>query len=320
MKIVAPARSADMVRALLEAGADEFYCGVEDKTWLQEYGNSVEYNRRGNYGAKANFAGREEWREAVALAAARGKLVALTVNALHIGEQQAALLEPLLDAFAQAGGDAVIITDLSMLEPVKHRGLRVFLSSCAGVTNAACARFYRSLGVARIILPRDLTLADIAQIIAGCPGVEYEAFLINEPCRFADGNCLGLHNTRAGALCRYLDDAPKSYRAFGGELVFSQAEFRRNGQAYATFLRQPCGLCAVYDLMRAGVGALKISGRLLSGTTLARQTALACENIRLAAASADCAAFLAQVRRDDEAACARGGNCYYTPRGGQGGR
>lgn len=54
MKIIVPVKSAEYLQKYRQAGAEEFYGGILDERWHREYGQYIEYNRRGSYAAKAN--------------------------------------------------------------------------------------------------------------------------------------------------------------------------------------------------------------------------------------------------------------------------
>ena len=310
MRIVAPLHRIEDMEKIGASGADEFYFGVQYKPWLAQYGEIIEYNRRGNYGKKANFPTLSDWEQAVRTAAGKGKTATLTVNALRLTSRQIDLIRPLIDRFAKIGGTAVILSEIALIQPVKEAGLHAYLSSCANVKNRYSARFYQSLGVDRIILPRDLTIADIASIRQACPNIQFEAFVLNEPCRFVDGNCLGIHNTKVGSLCCYLDMAPKTYRRFSSHSTFSSEELKENNRAYQRYLKHACGLCALYDLLKAGVDAVKISGRLLTGDHLAKEVQLVKTDLAIAESSQSRTEFFQHISKRNPRYCQTRENCY----------
>lgn len=311
MKIVAPLKDAASVPLLADRGADEFYCGVRFGAWFAKYGDSLEYNRRGNYGGEANFQNPDALAEAVDASKRRGKGISLTANALRVSSAQAAMLEPLFSDFRQMGGSAVIVSDVSLMRPAKRQGLKVTLSSCATVASVSAAKFFEALGADRIILPRDVTLDDIREIVAACPGVEFEAFVMNDPCRFCDGNCLGLHHTRFGSLCSFLDDVKKQYVYFKGMSAFPEEALRSNEADYRGLFREACGLCALYDLLACGVHAVKIAGRLCSPELIAGQITQIRNDMDAALRCGSRKEFLAKVRAGTGCEEKSRPNCYY---------
>jgi collagenase-like PrtC family protease len=135
----------------------------------------------------------------------------------------------------------------------------VHLSSVATSTNAASARFFRELGISRIILPRHLTLAEIDRCVID--GVSFEAFLINDGCVFEEGLCATTHD--AGTFCLADGDGLKDMPP-GILDRYAFWKWVQNNCGCNTsngFPLGPCGLCAIPRLQAAGVGSLKVVGR-----------------------------------------------------------
>ena len=61
MKLIVPIKNSKYLDTFIECGADEFYGGYIDSEWEHIYGRFIEYNRRGNYGKKANFESEDEF-------------------------------------------------------------------------------------------------------------------------------------------------------------------------------------------------------------------------------------------------------------------
>jgi len=310
MNIVVPVKKSDSMQPLINSGADEFYCGVLYDAWIKKYGNSIEFNRRGNYGKKANFQTLEDLCKAVTIAKKNHKNISLTANALRINTAQSDLLEPLFLEFKQAGGSSVIISDINLIKPVKRTGLNVTLSSCATVNNIYTARFYQNLGVNRIILPRNITLADMKEIIYGCPNMEFEAFLMNDPCRNVDGNCLGIHHTCYGSFCSFMDDLQKRYVYFFKGNKFSEKELQQNEKDYQHLFKKACGLCALYDLMNCQVSALKLAGRISSPDLISSQIIQIKKYMKIAEQCTSRKQFI-NIIQEMSGLCDNKSNCYY---------
>src|SRR6185369_16400631 len=156
MKILAPLRDAQEVSALLEAGADEFFCGVTP---------ADRGERR-----SAGVSGLAEFEKIVALSENRPVYVAL--NAPYCPPGGAELLAEFGARLLDTGAAGLIVADMDLLLTLVEAGhaSRIHVSSLATCSNAGTAEFFRDLGVARIILPRHLTLSEIEAIII--PGVE----------------------------------------------------------------------------------------------------------------------------------------------------
>ena len=328
MKIVAPIRQLDEIAALARAGADELYCGVTPREWAERFGGASA-NRRpgGNLPSLAALA------EAVELAHRHGVQLSLVLNAQQYSVEQIEFALEIARGYADMGGDAVIASDpgliLALAEAVP--GLRIHVSSVATCRNADGARLYQELGARRLILPRDITLDEAAEIAAAVPDLEIEAFVLNDGCVYEEGSCNTLHLPGAlgGPICldryaydhRHRDGRPLS-PALAARLQENDAAYRRwlwyrfscgftttaEGMPFG-----PCGLCAIPALGRGGIHALKIAGRegpperKLASVRMVRQILDAHER------GESPAAVMTRARdlRPSHEHCATGFMCYY---------
>lgn len=309
MRVLAPVRAPAEVEPLASAGADEFYCGVAPPWWAERCGTAWSSRRDPR---AAGVAGVDELDRIVTLAGTRPVYVAL--NAAHYPGQA---LEGLADfgreLLADHGVGALIVADVELLLALAERGLahRVHVSSLATVTNAAAAGFFRDLGAARIILPRHLTLEEIGAAVV--PGVEFEAFALNDGCVFEEGLCATTH--ALGPFC--LGDGPGTEGVPGEAL--DRYEFWkwtlsncgcRTSRGYPL---APCGLCAIPALARLGVTSLKVVGREASTERKRASVELAARAVGLARAGAGPEEIRdAVVRlRGARSVCDGARGCYY---------
>lgn len=274
LEIVCPAGTPAALRTAVEAGADCVYCGFRDET-----------NAR-------NFPGlnfdRAEMRNGIEFAHRHGAKVLIAINTFP----RAGDLTPwhrALDDAAAMGTDAVILADIGLLAYAaqRHPDLRLHLSVQAAAASAESIRFYvDAFGVKRVVLPRVLSVAEIAQVNAAIP-CETEVFAFGGLCVMAEGRC-SLSSYATGkspnmhGVC-----SPAShvvYREQGGELVSRLGGFTINRVprdapvAYPTLCKgrfqtafgagylfeEPASLDArriLPELRDAGVKALKIEGR-----------------------------------------------------------
>jgi putative protease len=213
----------------------------------------------------------------------------------------------------EMGIGALIVADLGLLMALAEAGhaKQLHLSSLATSTNAASSRFYKTLGVSRIILPRHLTLAEMERCVIG--GLEFEAFIINDGCVFEEGLCATSHD--AGTFCLADGDGLKNMppKALEHYAFFKWTQNNCGCSSSRGFPLGPCGLCAIPRLRTAGIGSLKVVGREAS---LARKLA----SVKLAAMARDIALNGGEAERIKEATIAlRGGSslcdharaCYY---------
>ena len=274
LELVCPAGTPASLRAAVDAGGDAVYLGFRDET-----------NARNFPGL--NFS-RDELRDGIAYAHDRGAKVLVAVNTYP----RAGNLEPwqrAVDDAARLKADAVILADIGLAAYAAshHPGLRRHLSVQASASNPAAIRFYREeLGVRRVVLPRVLTVEEIAQLNAVIE-VETEVFVFGGLCTMAEGRCtLSSYATpcspnREGvcspaAHVRYVEQGGATGTKLGdftlnvveGEEraaypTACKGRYRVAGQASYLF-EEPASLNALAmlpELVAAGVTALKIEGR-----------------------------------------------------------
>lgn len=176
MELVAPAGTPAALRTAIAVGADVVYCGFRDAT-----------NARNFPGL--NFS-RDELAAGIAHAHAQGAGVYLACNTYpQAGREH--LWRQAVDDAASLGVDAVILADIGLLGHARdrHPDLRLHLSVQASASNEDAIAFYqRHFGVRRVVLPRVLSLADIAALNRRIT-VETEVFAFGGMCVMAEGRC-----------------------------------------------------------------------------------------------------------------------------------
>jgi putative protease len=257
MKILSPLRCVSEVGPLQEAGADEFYCGVAPPGWKKKFGSAWS-NRR--HPDSAGVLNEQALRKIITAAGSIPVHVAL--NSPHYPPGAVQMLAEFGDRLLQDTGiSALIVADMDLLLALIEAGhaAKLHLSSLATSSNAASSRFFKGLGISRIILPRHLTLAEIGQCVI--EGMEFEAFLINDGCVFEEGLCATTHD--AGTFC--LADGDELKDLPPGLLdQYAFWKWTQNNCGCSTskgFPLGPCGLCAIPGLQTAGVRSLKVVGR-----------------------------------------------------------
>ncbi len=176
MELVCPAGTPAALRAAVTAGAHAVYCGFADET-----------NARNFPGL--NFS-REEMAEGIAYAHARGVKVLVAINTFPRAGDQEIWHRAIADA-ATAGADAVILADVGLLAHAAegHPKLRLHLSVQAAAANPDAINLYaEAFSVKRVVLPRVLTLEEIAAINREID-VETEVFVFGGLCVMAEGRC-----------------------------------------------------------------------------------------------------------------------------------
>ncbi len=277
MKILAPLRHSDEVEPLLEAGADEFFCGLTPPDWESRFG-SAWANRRAPQSAGV----RDDADFDRIIARAEGRPVYVALNAPGYPPGAVALLASFGAALLNNGAAGLILADMDLLLALigAGHGSSLHLSSLATCSNAAAATFYRDLGIRRIILPRHLTLNEIEAIVI--PGLEFETFLLNDGCVFEEGLCATTH--AAGAFCTMDGEgdeavSPETWERYAFWKWTLNHCGCRTGNDYPM---GPCGLCAIPRLLRSGIASFKVVGREASLPRKVASVRIAAMSLRLA--------------------------------------
>ena len=283
MELVCPAGTPAALRAAVEAGAHAVYCGFADET-----------NARNFPGL--NFS-RAEMAEGVGFAHRHGARVLVAINTFPRAGQQGLWHRAVADA-AQAGADAVILADVGLLAHAAnaHPGLRLHLSVQAAAANPDAINLYaEAFGVRRVVLPRVLTVAEIAAINREID-VETEVFVFGGLCVMAEGRCslsswaTGLSPNMNGVCSPashvgYADTGTAQEARLGGYLIHRTPKGApvpyptlckgcfTSGVQTGHIFEDPVSLDATHlipALQKAGVRALKIEGRQRSRAYVAQ--------------------------------------------------
>ena len=249
-ELLAPAGSLETLKYAVLYGADAVYCA------LPEFGMRA---------APVNFT-TEELREGCIFAHARGKRVYLTLNTLPTNEELSRLPDAIREA-ADAGADAFIIADLGVLEMAKKYApqVEIHFSTQAGITNYAAATAAYHMGVKRVVLARELSLTDIAQIRDNTPPeLELEAFVHGAMCMSVSGRCLlsSFMTGRSGNRGECAQPCRWKYHLVEEHRPGQYMEIGENSDG--SYILNANDLCTApfLDLIcKAGVDSLKIEGR-----------------------------------------------------------
>jgi putative protease len=176
MELVCPAGTPAALRAAVQAGAGAVYCGFRDGT-----------NARNFPGLNFSVA---EMAEGVRFAHAHGARVLVAINTFaRVGEVD--LWLGAVDAAAACGADAIIASDVAVLDHVasNHPEVNLHLSVQAAAATPEAIGFYaRTFGVRRVVLPRVLSVQEIAALNRNVD-VETEAFVFGGLCVMIEGRC-----------------------------------------------------------------------------------------------------------------------------------
>ena len=323
MAALVPLNNADAIPRLRDAGVGEIYVGFHDEAWDARFG-SAELNRMSGFGREANPFDFDEMCVQLGRVVEAGMRGFVCFNASAYTPDQADYIAcEYFPRIAQAGASGVILSSQALIADARAAGLGAVISTVAGVFNARLAAHYRACGATRIILPRDLSVDEIAGIMTALPDLEYEVFLMRNGCMFSDSHCLGCHRAGNPSLCMSLrtgewDVAPAQA---GPSLpnASDQADFIERARYNEWLLnthyhRRTCGLCALWRFEQLGVAAYKVVGRGDDVDDLVADAGLVVRNAALARTCATEEDYLARMElpRDPQTLCAMQGlSCYY---------
>ena len=254
-EVLAPAGDQQALEAAIAAGADAVYFGVDA------------FNAR----ARARNFAIDTLAETVRLLHKSRVKAHLTLNTL-VFDAELAAWSTLVRAAHDAGVDAVIVQDLGAVGLVRRIApdLRIHASTQMTCTDAASVEFAASLGADRVVLARELSLADIAQI-ASATSVELEVFVHGALCVAYSGQCLtseaiGGRSANRGA-CAQACRLPY-------ELVVDGVLKDLGERAYLLSPQDLEASAAIPQLIELGVRSFKIEGRLKGPEYVAATTRL----------------------------------------------
>lgn len=235
-ELLAPAGNLEIFKGVIESGADAVYVGGS------------------MFGARAyanNFT-EEELLEAIDFAHLRGVKVYLTVNTLIKNSEFSKLYDYLLPYYKR-GLDAVIVQDIGVVKAIHEYfpSLEIHTSTQMTVTGADGVRFLSQFGVTRVVMAREVSLAEMKRIHEET-GMELEAFVHGALCYSYSGQCLfsSILGGRSGNRGRCAQPCRLPYTVEGKK------------DEYILSLKDMCGIKALDKLHDAGVYSLKIEGRM----------------------------------------------------------
>ena len=252
-ELLSPAGDLDKMRFGIAYGADAVYMAG---------------TRFGMRAAATNFDD-NALREGIAYAHAHGVKCYITVNIMPSNRDLPAL-PAYLELLQDVGADALIIADVGVLRMARRYAPRVpvHISTQTSILNHEAANYWADEGAERIVLARELSLEEIAEIRAKTPKeLEIEAFVHGAMCISYSGRCL-LSNYMTGR------DSNRGACAQPCRYQYALMEEKRPGEYFPVFedekgtyimnSRDMCMIDHLDDLMDAGVDCLKIEGRAKS--------------------------------------------------------
>ncbi len=250
-EILAPAGDFTCLAAAIAAGADAVYFGLGT------------FNMRSRSGINFKVEDLPE------IARRCGKVKRyLTLNAIMF-EGEKSMVEEMIVA-AKPYVDAFIVSDWGVVELCKKHGCDFHISTQMSTSNSAAVKFLLSQGAKRVVLARECTLAEVAEIIK-TTGAEVECFVHGAQCVAESGRCLMSHEAFGKSACRGECHQPCRRRFLLKAIdLYEDAEGRPVHESDTAFIVQGrtvlsakdlCSLGFIEELMAAGIASFKIEGR-----------------------------------------------------------
>ncbi|MCL2018272.1 MAG: U32 family peptidase [Oscillospiraceae bacterium] len=234
IEILAPAGGTEALKAALYAGADAVYLGL--------HSFSARHNAE-NFNAKELYEAARECRLS-------GVRLYLTLNTL-VFDDEIPELRNIITTAKDVGVDAIIVQDLGVLSLIKEIApeIKLHASTQTTVTSVSGARAAKKAGFSRVVLARELSFSEIADISRNTD-IETEVFVHGALCTCVSGQCYMSVFFGGRSANRGLCAQP------------CRLNFKADGDDYALSLKDLSVIKGIKPLEEAGVTSVKIEGRM----------------------------------------------------------
>lgn len=249
-KLLAPAGDWTMLNTAINSGADEVYFGLKNL----------------NMRAKANNFGISDIEEIVTECKKNNVGTHLTLNSI-VFENELEELDLILNTSKKAGVDMIICWDPAVIMKCKEYDLPFCISTQASISNSQAAKYYESLGAARIVLARECTLDKIIEIKSKT-SVEIETFVHGAMCIAVSGRCFMSHEifNKSANRGECIQPCRREYEIIDKDDKYSMII----GEDYVLSPKDLCTIEFIDKLIDAGIDAFKIEGRKRSPEYIAQ--------------------------------------------------
>lgn len=256
VELLMPAGNLEKLEYAVRYGANAVYLGVVDF--------SLRAMRKGEIITLENL------KSAVELAHKLGAKAYLTLN-IFAFNSDINHLEECMDIIKDAKPDAILVSDFGILRLIKRYmpDVDIHISTQTNILNYECVKFWQDMGASRVVLARELSIPEIAEIKKQVPNMEVECFIHGSQCVSFSGRCL---------LSDYFTNGER--KANSGNCSqpcrwsYKLVEETRPGQYYeinqderGSHILSPKDLCLVKhlkEMIDAGVDSFKVEGRTKS--------------------------------------------------------
>lgn len=256
VELLMPAGNLEKLEYAVRYGANAVYLGVVDF--------SLRAMRKGEIITLENL------KSAVELAHKLGAKAYLTLN-IFAFNSDIKHLEECMDIIKDAKPDAILVSDFGILRLIKRYmpDVDIHISTQTNILNYECVKFWQDMGASRVVLARELSIPEIAEIKKQVPNMDVECFIHGSQCVSFSGRCL---------LSDYFTNGER--KANSGNCSqpcrwsYKLVEETRPGQYYeinqderGSHILSPKDLCLVKhlkEMIDAGVDSFKVEGRTKS--------------------------------------------------------
>lgn len=248
VELLAPAKDKRSVAAALNNNADSVYVGISD------------YNMRANV-ANINI---DDIKDIAIECHNQDKLLYVCTNTI-VDDKQIQKYKKQLEILERYEVDALIVSDMGMINVANKSSIPIHLSIQANTTNTEALKLYKDLGVSRAVLSRELSIKQIKEIKKHSP-IEIETFIHGAMCVAISGRCFLSsyfydRNANCGECLQPCRQPWELSSTEGKKLLLTQPE---NNSIEHSRLLSPNDMCMIEhipELIEAGIDAFKIEGR-----------------------------------------------------------
>lgn len=256
VELLLPAGNLEKLKYAVKYGADAVYLGVVDF--------SLRAMRKGEIITLQNL------KSAVDLAHSLGAKAYLTLN-IFAFNRDIKHLEECMEIIKDSNPDAILVSDFGVLRLLKKYmpDVELHISTQTNILNYECVKFWQDMGAKRVVLARELSIPEIAEIKHQVPDMEVECFIHGSQCVSFSGRCLlsdyftnGERKANSGNCsqpCRW------SYKLV--ESTRPGQYYEINQDKHGSHILSPKDLCLVKhlkEMIDAGVDSFKVEGRTKS--------------------------------------------------------
>jgi hypothetical protein len=180
------------IKQLLEIGIRQFYFGYIPKEYAEKYSTQVSLNRR--YRLKEQFVSLEKSFNVIEQIHQYNGIIHLALNSFTKNNLMLDYTKKVYEQFVDKV-DGIIVANIATANMLKKKNYKnIVISNLFGVYSKQSVDFLQKyFNPVKIILPRDITLKTIEEIVTAYPNQKFECFLFGDNCRYSESFCFTEH-------------------------------------------------------------------------------------------------------------------------------